>query len=113
MAFDLFVWKWASGNEGAEPAQVIEAIGEDNSHPAITRFDRGSFESAILARFGDVTDDPDGPFLYEVSDFEGVPANWISFSIPWSRVADVCPVLTAIAKSRGLAVYDPQEDKML
>jgi hypothetical protein len=55
MAFDLFVWKWASGNEGAEPAEVIEAIGEDNSHPAITRFDRGSFESAILARFGDVS----------------------------------------------------------
>ena len=113
MAFDLFVWRWASGNEGVGPAEVVEAIGEDNSHPAITRFDRGSFESAILARFGDVTDDPDGPFLCEVSDFKGLSANWISFSIPWSRVDEVCPVLIAIAKSQGLAVYDPQEDKLL
>jgi hypothetical protein len=113
MAFDLLVWRWASGKEGAEPAEVIEAINEDNPHPAITRFDRGAFESAIRARFGDVNDDPDGPFLYEVSDFTGVPANWVSFSISWSRVKEVCPVLIEIAKSQGLAVYDPQEDKIL
>jgi hypothetical protein len=113
MAFDLLVWRWASGKGGAEPAEVVEAINEDNAHPALTRFDRGEFESAIRARFGEVNDDPDGPFVYEVSDFKGVPANWINFSVPWSRVDDVCPVLIAIAKSQGLAVYDPQEDKML
>jgi hypothetical protein len=108
MAYDLLVWRWASGKEGADPAEVFEAINEDDPHPAITRFDRGTLESAIRARFGEVNDDPDGTFLYEVLDFKGVPANWISFSVPWSRVDDVCPILIAIAKSQGLAVYDPK-----
>jgi hypothetical protein len=113
MAFDLFVWRWATGKEGIDPAEVVEALNEDDPHPALSWFDRGAFERAIRATFGDVNDDPDGPFLYEVSDFKGVHANWISFSVPWSRVDDVCPVLIAIAKSQGLAVYDPQDDRML
>jgi hypothetical protein len=113
MAFDLLVWKWVGGKEATDPAQVVEALYADDPHPAITRFDRDLFESAIRARFGDVNDDPDGPFLYEVSDFTGVPANWIFFSVNWSQVENVCPVLTAIAKSQGLAVCDPQENKMV
>ena len=113
MAFDLVVWKWASGKEGTDPAQVVEALNEDEPHPAITRFDPDLLESSIRAEFGDVNDDADGPFLYEASDFTGVPANWIVVSVNWSQVENVCPVLTAIAKSQGLAVYDPQENKML
>ncbi len=113
MAFDLLVWKWVSGKEGTEPAQVAEALNEDDPHPAITRFDRDLFESAIRARFGDVNDDADGGFVYEVSDFTAVTANWICFSLNWSQVENVCPVLTAIAKSQGLAVYDPQDNTML
>jgi len=113
MAFDLLVWKWVNGEEGTDPAQVVDALNEDDPHPAITHFDRDWFESSIRDKFGDVNDDPDGPFLYEVSDFTGVPANWIWISVNWSQVENVCPVLTAIAKSQGLAVYDPQENKML
>jgi hypothetical protein len=113
MAFDLFVWRWASGKEGADPAEVVEALNEDNPHPALTWFDRDAFEREVGARFGDVNDDPDGPFLYEVSDFKGRHANWISFSVQWSCVDDVCQDLIAIAKSQGLAVYDPQEGMML
>lgn len=84
---------------------------ETNAPPARTgvsdRSGRGAFESAIRARFGDVEDDLDGPCLYEVSDSKGVPANWVHFSVSWSRVDDVCPDLVAIAKSQGLAVCDP------
>jgi hypothetical protein len=113
MAFDLLVWRWANGEEQTDPVEIVEALGEDDPHPAITRFDRGAFESSIRARFGDVNNDPDGPFLYEVSDFQGVPANWISFSVAWSRVDDVCPVVVEIAKSQSLAVFDPQENRIL
>lgn len=113
MAFDLYVWKWTSGRKDTDRAEIFEKLNEDEAHPALTRFDVRAFESAILARFGEVNDEPDGPFLYEISDFTGAPANWVSFSVNWSQVANVCPVLTEIAKSQGLAVYNPQEDRML
>jgi hypothetical protein len=113
MAFDLFVWKWAPDAETIDASEVVLALAEDDPHPAITRFDLGAFESAIRARYGDVNTDPDCPLLYEVSDFAGDPANWVHFSVHWSEVNDVCPVITAIAKSQGLAVYDPQENKLL
>ncbi len=102
-----------SGKEDAARAEIIGALNEDAPHPALTRFVVRAFESAIRAGFGDVNNDPDGPFLYEISDFTGVPANWMNFSVNWSEVENVCPALTEIAKSHGLAVYDPQEDRML
>ena len=112
MAFDLVVWKWTSGKEDADTAEIIETLTEDDPHPALDRFDIRAFESAVRARFGDVNDDPDGPFQYEIADFTGVAANWINFSMNWSQMENVLPVLTEIAKSHGLAVYDPQEDRV-
>ncbi|MFO0891490.1 MAG: hypothetical protein U0790_20400 [Isosphaeraceae bacterium] len=113
MAYDLIVWKWAGGKEGADPSEILDAISEDDPHPALTRFDIQEFESALRARFGDVNDDQGGPFLYEVSDFAGIPANWITFSLAWSQTEKVRPLLVGIARSHGLAVYDPQEDTMV
>jgi hypothetical protein len=113
MAFDLVIWKWAANAEEVDPAEVDEALAEDDPHPAVTRFDIGSFESAIRAKFGDVNEDPDGPFLYEVCDFTEVPANWVCISVNWSQVSTVCPIIAEIARSQGLAVYDPQGSKTL
>ena len=113
MAFDLIVWKWAADGEGVDLGEILDTIGGDDPHPSLTRFDIGAFRTAIRSEFGDVNEDPDGPFLYEVSDFQGVPANWVSISVSWSQVERVLPVIARIADGLGLAVFDPQEWKMI
>lgn len=109
VAFDVIVRECTSGEARTGAAEVIEATSEGNPHPSIARFDRGAFDSAIRARFGDLEDDLDGPLLDEVSGSNGVHADWIDFLlVSWSRVEDMCPILVAIAGSEGLAVYDPR-----
>jgi hypothetical protein len=112
MAFDLFIWKWAEGKQAADPEDILEALSEDNPHPALTRFNMAVFESALQERFGSVNDDPDSPFMYEISDFKGVPANWMTITILWSQVESVCPAIIEIAHAQGLAAFDPQSGQV-
>lgn len=114
MSFDLIIWKWAEGEKTTDLQlrEIVKAISEDNPHAALTRFNMAAFESSLRESFGDVNDDPDSPFLYDVCDFKDVPANWMTMSISWSNVDTVCPQIIAVAHAHQLAVFDPQSGKV-
>lgn len=112
MAFDLIIWKWADGQATADVEEIVEAISDDNPHPALTRFDMAEFEAALRDEFGSVNEEPESPFLYDVSDFKGVPANWMTLSVSWSQVETVCPKIVDLAHTHHLAVFDPQSGRV-
>lgn len=112
MAFDLVIWKWADRQATADVEEVVEAISQDNAHEALTRFDMAAFESSLRDAFGSVNEEPESPFLYDVCDFHGVPANWVTISVSWSKVETVCPRILAIARTHDLSVFDPQSGRV-
>lgn len=112
MAFDLIIWKWTDPERPADPDEILEAIAEDDPHPALTRFDTAAFESAIRSRFRLSDDGLDNPFSYDISDFKDVPANWMTMSISWGQVESVYPQIIEIAHGHDLAVFDPQSGEV-
>ena len=112
MAFDLIIWKWAEDAKTTDLEEIVAAISEDNPHVALARFNMVALETSLRERFGSVNDDLDSPFSYEVFDFKGVPANWITISIPWSKVNTVYSQILEIAHAQQLAVFDPQSGQV-
>lgn len=112
MSYDLTVWKWRAGAPRSDVAEILAAFGEDNAHPALTRFDRRDFETALRDAFGDV-DDADAPLHCTICDYHSVPAIWAGISIWFSRIDDILPRLIEICESQGLALYDYQREELL
>ena len=104
MSYDLMVWKQRADVARVPAEEVCEALCADTAHPATARFDIAAFESEMRAAFEDM----DG--MYEVADFTGEPANWICFTLPYSRVGEMMPKLHAMAAAHGLTLFDYQDE---
>ncbi len=108
MAFDLYVWKWKTETEAKKVEEIVSALAEETPHPSLDHFDMSALENSIQNEFGDVNNDPDGPFLYEVFDYKDAAANWMTISINWSQVEHSLRTIIDIAKRQKLCVFDPQ-----
>lgn len=97
---------------------VYSSIGDDRSHPAMARFDVAAFIAELATKYpvidaNDPSDaalsDPRGePPLYDVGDFTGEAANWVTFDIAYSQVAAASSNIVDVALRHGLLVYDPE-----
>src|SRR5258706_9954304 len=96
MSYDLTIWKWAA-DARATPDEIFEAIGQDEAHPAMQRFDVKAFLTSVYANFGGEElwsdETKETPFQFEVADFTGTPANWIGIHIAYSRIEEVASKL--------------------
>ncbi|HEY7120342.1 MAG TPA: hypothetical protein VH475_27385 [Tepidisphaeraceae bacterium] len=116
MSYDLTIWKRSARAKSTMTQEVLAAIGEDAAHPAMARFDAHGFIRDLRAKFGGEerwsNEDLAPPFMFEVVDFTGTPANWISVNIGYGDVAAVLPELVKLATEHGLVVFDWQTEKL-
>lgn len=108
MSYDYILWKRSPDAKTAMLAAVYKATGQGNDHPAMAPFDIGEIDRALKDEFGDVNEDPDGPFLYTFDQGEISP--WLSINVNHSQVAAVTDRIIAVALQHGLMVYDPQRE---
>ncbi|HEY8750743.1 MAG TPA: hypothetical protein VIM11_22350 [Tepidisphaeraceae bacterium] len=115
MSYDLTIWKWA-GKATATPDEIFEAIGQDEAHPAMQRFDTKTFLKDLYSAFGGEerwSDDSfEAPFTMDVADFTGTPANWIILNAGYSRVKDVVSKLIQVCKRHDLVLFDHQTEAL-
>lgn len=112
MSYSLTVWKWRTGTRRPRVADVLVEISKDDAHPALMRFDRVAFETALVTAFGDLNDD-DAPLQCDMADYCGVAANWAGVTVSWSRIEDVFPRLVEICQSQGLTMYDCESQEVV
>lgn len=106
MSYDYLLWKREPTAKTAMLAEVCKATGEGTDHPAMATFDVEVFERSLKAEFGDVNNDPDGPFLYWINPGERAP--WLKLNVNYSQVEAVTDKIVALAVKHGLLVYDLQ-----
>jgi hypothetical protein len=111
MSYDLTIWKWAV-NAVEAPNEVFEAIAQDEAHPAIQRFDVKGFLKDLYAEFGGEEnwsgDEPEPPFIFQVGDFTGTPANWIIVNLSYGQLPETAAKLVAHCLRHNLVVFDHQ-----
>ena len=108
MSYDYVIWKRAPGIKTAMLADVYQSICEGKDHPAMAPFDTAVVERDLISEFGDVNNDPDGPFLYGVD--RGSVSPWLTINVGYSQVEAVTDKLARLAIQHGLMLYDPQRD---
>jgi hypothetical protein len=106
MSYDYIAWKRSPKTKTAMLADVYQATGRGEDHPAMAPFDTATVERDLKEIFGDVNRNPDGPFLYGIN--HGGTSPWLSFSVNHSQVEAVTDKIVALALRHGLMVYDPQ-----
>jgi hypothetical protein len=70
-------------------ADVYQATGRGEDHPAMAPFDTATVERDLKEVFGDVNRNPDGPFLYGINHGGTGTSPWLSFSVNHSQVEAV------------------------
>jgi hypothetical protein len=114
MSYDLTLWKPAATINRAIVKEVLAPIDEDTAHSTMQRFDALGFVGDLQAEFGGERrwsdDAADPPFLFEIADFTGTPANWVMVNMGFGNVASVLPKLANVATNHGLVVYDWQTE---
>ena len=104
MSYDLTIWKWAD-TARATSDEILEAIGQDEAHPAMQRFDANSFLKDLRTAFGD---DEQAPFSLDVADFTGTPANWIVVNAAYSNLKQTRSKLIHLCTRHHLVLFDHQ-----
>ncbi len=91
MSYDYLVWRRSPNAKTAMLKACSDATAEERSHAAMAPFDVDSFVNDLESEFGDVNNDPEGPFRYGVGTDNGV--SWISLLVSYPRISDVNPCL--------------------
>ncbi len=108
MSYDYLIWRRSPTAKTAMLKACCDATAEGRSHEAMAEFDVDSFVQDLQAEFGDVNNDPEGPFLYGVDSGDAAP--WISVNVSYSSIEDVTPVLVRLVLKHNLMLYDLQRE---
>ena len=116
MSYDLTLWKPSATINRAMAKEVLAAIDEDTAHSTMQRFDALCFVGDLQTAFGGKQrwsdDAADPPFLFEIADFTGTPANWVMVNMGFGNVANVLPKLVNVGIKHGLVIYDWQTEEL-
>ena len=103
MSVTLGIWKWRNPKGKKKPRAVMAQLAEDQPHEALDRFDMTAVVEALRQRFK-LTGDDD-PFIVDIHDYNGVPANWLFVSMGGTVDPDMIMDLTEFADDHGLYLH--------
>jgi hypothetical protein len=102
MGVTYLVWKWRAAAGAGNVAGVVRALGADEDHPLVGRFDVEAFlkelRAEVRARCG-----PE--FVAEAASFTGSESNWGVINCGYEAGARLLPTLVEVAGKYGAVVF--------